>query len=211
MDRRTALRGFLWLVLVAVLAVVGVVALERSRTEARRPAPQVVAYLPGFVLSNRDGRDVRLDDLAGVVWIADFIYTRCPGPCPLMTQRLAEIGPRLPKGVLRVSITVDPEHDTPTVLDEYARRFGAGDDWLFLTGDRQAIWELSISGFKLGVAPAGVDSPPEQGPVIHATRLILVDGDGGLRGFYNPFEPADLDRLVRDARAVQREGNSPEP
>ena len=165
----------------------------------------MLSYLPGFLLTNRDGREIRLDQLTGSPWVADFIFTRCPGPCPLMTRKLAELGERLPPGVRRVTFTVDPEHDTPAVLQAYAERFHAPADWLFLSGEREAIWDLSVTGFKLGVAPAEGGGPPEQGPIIHSTRLVLVDGDGGIRGYYDPFDRDETDRLVAELRALLRE------
>ncbi len=205
LDRRTVFRRSLWAILVALLVLAVGVGLQQSRSRPPRPAPQVISYLPGFLLTNADGREIRLDDLAVGPWVADFVFTRCPGPCPLMSQKMAELGKRLPAGVRRVSFTVDPEHDTPAVLRDYATRFGAGPDWLFLSGDRAAIWELSVSGFKLGVAPADDGGPPDQGPVIHSTRFVLVDAEGGVRGYYDPFDPAEMDRLVGEVAAVLRE------
>jgi protein SCO1 len=211
---RSVFRGLLWglLAVVVVLLVVVTVATRRSAA-----APPVLSALPDFSLVNRDGATVTRGDLAGAVWIADFVFTRCPGPCPLMTRRLAELGPRLPPGVRRVSFTVDPDHDTPQVLAGYAAGFGAPDSWLFLTGPRHEIWDLAAGGFKLAVADAAamVDTPDvadaaageatEQGPILHSTRFVLVDGRGRIRGYYDGFEPGDLDRLVREARAVAKE------
>lgn len=223
---RPVLRGLLWGLLAAVVVVVALVTVESRR--GREAEPPVLSELPEFSLVNRDGRPVTSGDLAGAAWVADFVFTRCAGPCPLMTRRMAALGERLPEGVRRLSITVDPDHDTPELLAEYAAQNGAPDSWLFLTGGKQEIWDLSVAGFKLGVAdaasleagegagedadstpPEGPDAEPSPGappahpgPILHSTRFVLIDPQGRIRGYYDAFEEEDLDRLVRDARAV---------
>lgn len=200
------MRRALWsLLLVSLLAVVAATVVTRARRAPPPASPPVYSYLPGFVLVNRDGREVSLGDLVGKPWVADFIFTSCPGPCPLMTAKMAALGDELPPGVRRVSFTVDPEVDTPAVLDAYARRFGAPEDWLFLTGPRAAIWELARDGFKLGVAPAAAGAPPDQGSVIHSTKFVLVDREGGIRGYYDGLDALDVGRLLGEARAVAGE------
>lgn len=205
-SSRSLARPVLWSVLAVVLGlVIGLNVVRRAGETALPPAP--LSYLPGFVLENRDGQDAGLKDLAGSPWVADFIFTRCPGPCPRMTQVMADLGPKLPAGVRRVSFTVDPEYDTAPVLDAYAQGFAAPADWYFLTGPREAIWELATAGFKLGVAAAGAGGPEEQGPIVHSTRLVLVDGEGGIVGYYDAFDDQGLKRLVADARALIQAGH----
>lgn len=206
---RSVIRGLLWGLLGAVLVLLGILAL-RSRGGRTEPPP-VIASLPGFLLTDQHGREVRLEVFLGQPWVADFIFTRCPGPCPLMTRKMAELGPRLPAGVRPVSFTVDPEYDTPEVLAAYAERFGAGENWLFLTGPREAMWDLSVTGFKLAVAEAedladGEGLAAEQGPIVHSTRFVLVDAAGGIRGYYDAFEPREIERLLRELWAVLAQG-----
>jgi len=148
---------------------------------------------------------VTLEDLRGAPWVADFIFTRCRGPCPLMTRRMAELGEVLPGEVRRVSFTVDPEHDSPEVLAEYAERYEAPRSWLFLTGPRPRMWELAVEGFKLGVAFSG-GAPNDHGLITHSTRFVLVDAEGRIRGYYDGFEKEERRRLVAEARAVLAEG-----
>ncbi len=210
MTNRRLARGLLWGLLAVVLAAVVTVALWRKTTRAAPVPPPKLSYLPGFVLTNHDGREVTLADLSTAPWVADFIFTRCPGPCLKMSQEMAALGRALPPEVRRVSFTVDPDYDTPQVLAEYAARFRAADDWLFLTGSREAIWELSADGFKLAVAPATDEAPPEaaaneQGPIVHSTRFVLVDRDGAIRGYYDAFEPLEVHRLLADLQAVLAE------
>jgi cytochrome oxidase Cu insertion factor (SCO1/SenC/PrrC family) len=156
-------------------------------------------------LINRDGRGVTLDDLAGAPWVADFIFTRCALSCPRMTRQMMRLGTLMPRRDLhRVSISVEPEYDTPEVLSEYAEAHGVEDQrWLFLTGEREAILTLARDGFLLGVD----DSPPpgaasELEPILHSTRFVLVDGEGRIRGYYDASRGAELERLVGELRAL---------
>jgi len=202
---RTVRRGLLWgLLIAAVVAVVGATVIQRWR----RPEPPPVLYrLPAFSLVNRDGRATTLKDLADTPWIADFIFTRCPASCPMMSARLARLDRELPRdrldrGVRLVSISVDPEHDTPQVLQRYAASFHASDRWLFLTGDGPQIYRLSKEGFKLAVDASPQPAAGTAEPILHSTRFVLVDGEGGIRGFYDGFDEASMRKLVRDLSAL---------
>ncbi len=193
-------RGLLWGVLVAVLFVVAAAALVQ---QLRRPdPPPILGQVPDFTLTNRDGRTVRRSDLAGAPWIADFIFTRCPASCPIMTARMAKLERGLPPdlGVRFVSFTVDPDHDTPEVLQKYAASFKVPDRWFFLTGDKDQLYRLSQEGFKLGV-----EINPEPGtlePILHSTRFVLVDGEGRIRGYYDGFDEESVKKLEGDLGAI---------
>lgn len=194
--RRSLLWGFL---VVALLAVGGAAVWQLVTGPA---APPVVGEVPDFTLINRDGQTVRRADLAGAPWVADFIFTRCGASCPMMSLRMARLERSLPEdlGVRFVSFSVDPEHDTPQVLDEYAQSLGAPGRWLFLTGDKAQIYRLSTEGFKLAVDDTTPVSPDE--PILHSTRFVLVDGQGRIRGYYEAFDEPSLERLVKDLRAI---------
>jgi cytochrome oxidase Cu insertion factor (SCO1/SenC/PrrC family) len=123
-----------------------------GQSPARLP---VYGSVPDFALIDQLGRPVRRADLDGKIWIASFIFTNCPDECPLMTSEMAQLQSDLAHNVdLRfVSISVDPERDTPAVLSQYAERFNVDPDrWFFLTGDKQAIYRLAREGFRLGIA-----------------------------------------------------------
>lgn len=189
--------------LLAVSTVVALALLARERL--REPLP-VIATLPHFELVERDGSTVTLSELAGRPWVADFVFTRCQVVCPYLTGRMAELRRRLPDGsrVASVSISVDPEHDTPEVLRAYAEGKGiSGRDWLFLTGERDAVRGLIRDGFLLAVE----DTPENVAmPVAHSSRFALVDGAGRIRGYYSPLEQeGELERLLADATALERE------
>jgi cytochrome oxidase Cu insertion factor (SCO1/SenC/PrrC family) len=156
-DKRLA-RGLLWGLLGMVLVVIiglGVLGLpgQTSRYAAEddlRPFGSV----PEFTLQERSGKLVTKGDLLGKVWVTDFIFTRCVEECPLVSQRMARLQAAFatPADFRLVSITVDPEHDTPDVLSRYAANFGAdAQRWLFLTGEKTAIYRLVQEGFHVGV------------------------------------------------------------
>jgi protein SCO1 len=156
--------------------------------------------VPDFKLTERSGRDVSRQDLAGQVWVADFIFTHCAGICPTMSANMRKLQDRLPKEIRLVSFSVDPYNDTPEVLTEYANRYGADPErWLFLTGDPKAVQELSVGGFKLALDPSG---GTEAEPITHSSRFALVGRDGRIRGYYGTEDAGALDRLVTDAKKL---------
>ena len=169
----------------------------------RRPSPlPVLGNVPTFALTERTGRPLTNDDLAGHVWIVDFIFTRCPDFCPALTARMAGLAKQLaPAGdpIRLVSISVDPVHDTPDVLRDYATRAGARDGWLFVTGDRAAVASLLRDGFKV----AWADDGPPTSPITHSDRFVLVDRMLRIRGYYHGTDPDDVTRLARDATALR--------
>lgn len=166
------------------------------------PKSQAPDYgtVPDFSLTERSNRKVSKQDLAGKVWIADFIFTHCAGICPVMSTNMRKLQDKLPAEIHFVSFSVDPANDTPAVLTEYANRYGADRDrWLFLTGNPEAIQQLSISGFKLAL---DTTNGTEAEPITHSSRMALVDKEGRIRGYYGTDEPEALDRLMEDAKKL---------
>jgi cytochrome oxidase Cu insertion factor (SCO1/SenC/PrrC family) len=174
------------------------------RWSAASAAPPVLFDLPEFALQDRAGRQVRLADLRGEPFVASFIFTRCGGVCPRITEQMIRLATLVqhPNLLRRVSFTVDPEYDTPAVLAAYARDHGIQDDrWLFLTGDPGTMRTLVHDGFKLAVENTGT----AEEPIVHSTRLVLVDRRGRVRGYYEAFEEEAVGKLLSDLRAVMRE------
>lgn len=208
MSRPPVQRFVLWGLLVATLlaiAVTAVMAPRWSRPPTPAPPP-ILGQAPDFELVNRDGRTIAKRDLEGSIWIADFIFTRCGLSCPRMTEIMARLEdvPFLDSDFYRVSFSVDPEYDTPEVLQQYADRWKIRDDrWLFLTGSRDEMVKIVVDGFKLAL---DIDPPPEtvtaEEPILHSTRFVLVDESGAIRGYYNVVEGGELERLMSDMRAV---------
>ena len=162
----------------------------------------VYGKVPDFSFTERSGNEMTLADLKGKVWIADFIFTRCQGMCPLMTGRMAALEDQLAgTGIQMVSFSVDPDHDTPKVLSEYAAQHQASrHDWWFLTGRKARMWNFITEGFSLGVAQATAEDLAQGAePVMHSNRFVLVDREGYVRGYYDSSEPAKIEALVRDA------------
>jgi len=118
---------------------------------------------------------VKNRELAGQIWIADFVYTSCGGICPIMTEKMRKLQDKLPAEIRLVSFSVDPDVDTPAVLTAYAKKFGADPNrWLFLTGNRESLFTLSKDGFKLRSWP--IDGGTALEPITQSgSRFALVD------------------------------------
>lgn len=156
------------------------------------PAPRLLEgseawTLPDFSLKDDAARTVAKADLLGRPWVAAFIYASCPGQCPMMTAKMKALRERLPEAYL-VSFSVDSA-DTPERLAAYKRTYGA--DWLFLTGASGVVRALCRDGFKLAVA----DGLDPKDPIIHSDKLVLVDRDAKVRGFFDPSDKAHLAAL----------------
>jgi cytochrome oxidase Cu insertion factor (SCO1/SenC/PrrC family) len=187
-ERRERLpQILLWSVLGVVL--VGVVGLGVWSLVWQEPIPQlfpgassarlpVYGAVPDFALIDQGGQPVRRADLEGKVWITSFIFTNCPEECPLMTAEMARLQSELAHiDALRlVSISVDPDRDTPAVLSQYAERFNADPGrWVFLTGDKRAIYRLAREGFRLGIVDPAEQShaPPVNGSPLGGSKSSL--------------------------------------
>ena len=187
------------MVLMAAGIVVMVIAEMRSRPGT--PADTAYGKVPDFKLTESSGRAVRLQDLSGKVWVADFIFTSCAGTCPLMTSQMRKLQDALPGDIALVSFSVDPNRDTPEVLARYAKQYRADPGrWSFLTGDRTTLYNLSSNGFKLAVDDSQGN---EQEPITHSTRFVLIDKDAQIRGYYSGTEDADLKKLIQDAQSLR--------
>jgi len=195
-------------VLLFLFMSLGSLFLLRSQLGAPRSAvlPDL-GIVPDFQLTERSGNRFSRNDLTGSVWIANFIFTRCPGLCPLLSTRMATLQQQLQiqegRSVRLVSFSVDPEWDTPERLREYADRYQAhADRWVFLTGPPQAMLSLIIQGFRLGVETAPVGSKE---PIIHSDRLVLVDSSFRIRGYYHGTDQEDFNKLQRDVGVLLHE------
>jgi cytochrome oxidase Cu insertion factor (SCO1/SenC/PrrC family) len=197
----------------AFLAFVLAVAMGYSMWQAslRRDVEKlpVIRAVPEFSLVDQNGRTVTNADLRGKIWIADFIFTRCKGPCPLMTARMLEMQKALTKTpeVKLVSVTVDPAHDTPEVLKAYAEtNFADPERWKFLTGDKAVIEKLVTEGFMQHLAE-------ENGEPVHGTMFLIVDGNGMVRSARMLEDPELIPKVLMDTGNLLREqgaGSTPQ-
>ncbi len=200
-------RGLLWGLLVAVLViVVAATAVERLR----RPEPLPVLWnAPDFKLTNRDGRTVTLKDLAGVPWVADFIFTRCPASCPMMTARprpLRSRPPPRPQDAPRLLLRGPEERHSRRARS--LRKILQGPRPLALS-DRRRRADLPPLQGRLQAGDrqhtaAGATAAPTQTaePILHSTRIALVDGQGRVRGYYEAFDEESMKKLERDLKAL---------
>jgi cytochrome oxidase Cu insertion factor (SCO1/SenC/PrrC family) len=157
----------------------------------------VIGELADFSMTDQSGRTVSRDDLLGQVWVADVIFTRCPGPCAEMTTRMADLQGSIPSKwpVKLVSLTTDPEYDTPEVLHRYATTYKADPKrWSFLHATKPAIVDLAVKNLKLVVLDKEEERESPNDFFIHSTTLALVDKHGRLRGAFESM-PMDVSRL----------------
>jgi protein SCO1 len=182
-------------VVVSLALSIAIVAYRHRGREAWGSLP-VLAQIDGFSLSDQHGKSVRLDDLGGKVWVADFIFTGCQAACPMLTSRMrslqrhleqreSALGHELP--VRLVSFSVDPEVDTPDKLSAYAAKWGADDRrWTFLTGSLAEMNRAVVHGMKIPFEKGGADMSAFD--VMHGERIVVVDKAGRIRGYFEMDE-----------------------
>ncbi len=170
--------------LIALAYLLGVAEM-RKNLQATLPVLNPVA---DFTLTNENSQVTTLADLTNHVWVADIIFTRCPGPCPRMTQQMKMLQDAIPaeSQAKLVTLTTDPEFDTPAVLNRYAAHYLADTNrWMFLTGTKREIASLAGSSLKLGVTPVlPADRHSEFDLFIHTTIFVMVDKHAHLRGIF---------------------------
>lgn len=196
-------RPAFWATVLFVLALVGVVVFWPKAS-----APDY-GPLATYRFTSQEGTPFGSQELAGKVYVANFIFTRCPTICPRFTSLMAGVQSKLgdgSPGVHLVSISVDPEFDTPAVLTEYAARYHADPKrWTFLTGNYKEIEDTVVKGFKIAM---GRESPDENDvmSIFHGEHFVVVDQKGHLRGYVHANEPDAVEQVVAIARALEREG-----
>ena len=195
------------LILMGGIAVLFLSAVSGALIHARELAPAAeesalpsLGVVPDFTFTDQnDARFSNNEKLAGNIWIANFFFTSCQGPCPVQTSNLAKLTREFSSNprVHFVSVSVDPDRDTAAALRAYGARFGAHFlTWHFLRGSLSEVAGLSNDAFKLG-------SPGD--PTFHSTRFVLVDQQERIRGYYAGTEESDLTRLSNDIKALLRE------
>ena len=149
---------------------------------------RVIGPVAPFTLTNQDIQMTTLADLTNRVWVADIVFTRCAGPCPRLTSQMKSLQALLPTDSTAslVTLTTDPEFDTPDVLKKYGERFGADfKRWTFLTGTKNAIAALASGSLKLSaVAVKPEERKNDADLFIHTTIFVIVDKHAQLRGFF---------------------------
>jgi protein SCO1/2 len=197
MRAQKILNVLLWSLL--VVAAGALAALWQSQRS--KPKLDTFFLVPPFSLTDQEGKSFTNASVAGKVWVANFVFTRCAGPCPTMTANMAGLAQAIEHPDVRfVSFSVDPDYDTPEILKDYAGRFGADHArWSFVTGEKSQIFRLAERGMKISAAPADANNV-----IIHSEKFVLIDRDGWIRGYYDLNDPAAMKKLPDDVRALAR-------
>jgi len=182
----------------------------RHGIERPEVALPVMGKVPEFSLVTSTGQPLSPASFSGQIWVADFVFTHCPGICPTLSAQMAKLQTALAHQGLDarlVSFTVDPANDTPEALRAYGERFHADPArWIFVTGERDALHRLIGDGFHLAIAErAANENTDGEGLITHSDRFVLVDGDLQIRGYYHGTEEESVQRLLTDLQMLQRE------
>lgn len=199
-----------WALAFAAAAILITLAWAALRGARPAPLPNQPARLerlikaPDFELLTHEGGKLSRANLGGTIWVANFIFTRCTGPCPLLTSHMAELQQKLgrtrPEDVQLISLTVDPAHDTPEVLRQYAQAIGADPArWRFLTGPPAQVEAVIKKGFLQPLTYA------ESGEPVHSARFVVVDREGWIRAFPDGNDPEIIQKLLMDIGDLLRE------
>jgi len=209
LPARSGIKPVFWVIaFVAAAVLIGLAYVSLKNTRPPEPALPLekLAQVPAFMLTDQTSSSFGSTDLQGKIWVANFIFTRCKGPCPLISTRMADLHTKLKKtkgGVNLVSFTVDPEHDTPPVLNKYGELLGANPaDWKFLTGSPEAINNIVVKGLLQPLA-----KEPDGTPA-HSQRFVIVDGEGSIRGFREGEDPEVVQKLMVDIGTLLRENST---
>ncbi len=176
---------------------------------------RVIGPVAPFNLTNQESQNTSLTDFSNHVWVADIVFTRCAGPCPRMTGQMKQLQEALPKDSMAklVTLTTDPEFDSPEVLKKYGQRFGADfNRWTFLTGTKTEIGLLAANSLKLSAQPVKPEDQKDAADLfIHTTIFVIVDKHAQLRGFFETGgEDVDwtngvLPKIVKTVRQLENE------
>lgn len=173
--------------------------------------------IPDFELTDQEGRVFSTNKMRGKITVTSFFFTRCGTICPKISSELTRVQGVFKdnENVLLVSMSIDPNHDTPSVLNNYAAEYEADKDkWFFLTGDKRKIYDLAIKGFKLPVADASEYNPDVKSideTFIHSEKLLLIDKEGYIRGIYDGTNKEDVDRLIVEISVLENSYKTQRP
>ncbi len=199
------------LIFFVLIALIGAALFQQLRKKQVPPPPPILGQVSAPTFTDETNTSFSITQLDGRIWVADFIFTRCGTQCPVMTFNMKKLQDWLIENeqgnVKLVSLTVDPETDTPDVMRQYARSVKADEGrWHFLTGDRQTIYDYIIKEFKLGADENEGQSVADM--FVHSDRFVLVDRDRNIRGYYSGQDDVALEKLRNDIVSISRDGES---
>jgi protein SCO1/2 len=204
------LRKHIWLI--GIVFFLTMITAIRPFLIRRPPPPEIVGEVPAFTLTDQAGETFTREDMlaADKTYVIGFVFTRCPSTCPMISRAMLSFQEQITRSkledeVVLLSVTVDPEYDTPEVMAAYAASIGADtSNWRFLTADEQAIEDFVVGGFKLAagdkqeVSPGVID-------IAHSTKLALVDRFGHIRGYYSTDDDGLAELYHRTIRVIRVE------
>ncbi|SHO65289.1 SCO family protein [Algoriphagus zhangzhouensis] len=158
-------------------------------------------YIPEFAFTNQEGKTIGRKDMEGKITIVDFFFTSCPSICPVMSKEMERVNDMFRNNpeVQILSISIDPEYDTPEILQEYANEHHATPGkWHFLSGSKLETYELARCGFILPTVD-GLGNPDD---FIHSDKFTLVDDQGRIRGYYSGTNREDVDLLMLETKVL---------
>lgn len=204
------LRRHIWLI--GIVFFLTMITAIRPFLIRRPPPPEIVGVVPAVTLIDQHGETFDKEQLlaAEKTWVVGFVFTRCPSTCPAISKAMLTfqeqiIRSRLQDRVELLTITVDPEYDTPEVMAAYADSLGADlGNWRFLTGDKAAIESFVVDGFKLAVGEARQNEAGVM-DIAHSTKLALVDRFGNIRGYYSTDDEGLNELYHRTLRVIRIE------
>jgi protein SCO1/2 len=158
--------------------------------------------VPDFNLIDNEGNSINQKQLRGYIYVADFFFTRCGSICPKMSTQLTRVQEEFYKDttVKIISFTVDPKNDTVEVLNKYAEEYGAiKGKWRFVTGTKDSIYALAQKGYFI----TAMEDTAHPVDFIHSDKLVLVDKNGWIRGYYNGTDLKEVDKLITEIKVLQ--------
>ncbi len=205
-------RPWLWTLFALIILSIPAAATLAAKLRPHRTNLPHLGKVPAFSLIDQEGHPFDSSELAGKTWVVDFVFTSCPEACPKLSAEMARLQTWLQNRgkdaeIHLLSITVDPEHDTPERLKAYAAGFHADPHlWKFVTGSSKQIEDAVVGGFKISVTKEKDDTPTGFS-ILHGTHFILIDGAGAIRGFYDASDSLSMERL-REHIQIVAGGNS---
>jgi protein SCO1 len=194
---RLVARPAFWVV---AISLVFLLPLGRALARSVPQPPALKLPLPAFQLVDQHGQPYGSEQLRGRIWVADFVFTSCPTVCPKLTKRMAQIQHRarnLGDAFHLVTFTVDPENDTPARLADYAAAYHATPSrWTFLTGPLRDVEPTVVKGFKMAMGKDEIPAGSGLFAIFHGEKLVLVDPEGFIRGYYDADDEGTDDMLA---------------
>ena len=197
---RLILRGTALVLAGVIIFLAGLRVASRRSARVDLPPPDATAdygAVEDFSFVDQSSRTVTLDTLKGKDWVADFVFTRCAGPCPIVSKHMSDVASEFKDkaNLMFVSFSVDPDFDTPAVLAKYAKNYDADPNrWLFLSGQKAKVYSLIHNSFHLAAEPLPSQNPGEI-DIMHSLYFCLVNGEGRIIGVYDTNDLAAMDRL----------------